>query len=202
MNQPIAGSAKPLAGVRVIEVSLMHAGPVATNMLGALGAELIKVEGLHSGDPGRNLEKSYAQDGRLLPGRSVNFEAYNSGKKSVSLDLKNPEGLKLLHALVTNADVFLHNMRADTAKKLGFDYETLLEHNPRLVYAAISGFGPYGPDAARPGLDPVGMARSGLLVALSGGSHNRPMLPPTASSDRMAGIMTSYGILAGLYARD
>lgn len=191
-----------LAGIRVLEVSLMHAGPVATGMLGALGAEMIKIEGPASGDPGRNLSKSYAQDGTLLPGRAVNFEIYNSGKKSVSLDLKHPEGLKLFYQLVAKSDVFMHNMRAETATKLGFDFETLLKHNPKLVYAAISGFGPTGPDKSRPGLDPVGMARSGLLVAMSGGSDKQPYFPPTAAADRMAGIMTAYGILGGLFARD
>ncbi len=191
-----------LAGIRVLEVSLMHAGPVATGMLGALGAEMIKIEGTTSGDPGRNLTKSYAQDGTLLPGRAVNFEIYNSGKKSVSLDLKHPEGLRLFYELVAKSDVFMHNMRAETATKLGFDFEALLEHNPKLVYAAISGFGPEGPDRSRPGLDPVGMARSGLLVAMSGGSDKQPYFPPTAAADRMAGIMTAYGILGALFARE
>lgn len=191
-----------LAGIRVLEVSLMHAGPVATGMLGALGAEMIKIEGVASGDPGRNLSKSYAQDGTLLPGRAVNFEIYNSGKKSVSLDLKHPEGLRLFYELVAKSDVFMHNMRAGTAKKLGFDFEALLRHNPKIVYAAISGFGPTGPDASRPGLDPVGMARSGLLVAMSGGSDKQPYFPPTAAADRMAGIMTAYGILGALFARE
>jgi crotonobetainyl-CoA:carnitine CoA-transferase CaiB-like acyl-CoA transferase len=96
----------------------------------------------------------------------------------------------------------MHNMRSETAARLGFDYETLLEHNPRLVYASISGFGPNGPDRSRPGLDPVGMARSGLLVAMSGGSDKQPYFPPTAAADRMAGIMTAYGILGALFARD
>jgi crotonobetainyl-CoA:carnitine CoA-transferase CaiB-like acyl-CoA transferase len=204
MDQATTASrpAGPLAGVRVVEVSLMHAGPVATCMLGALGAELIKVEGISAGDPARTLERSYAQDGSFLPGRSVNFESYNSGKKSISLDLKHPDGIRLLYELVAKSDVFLHNMRQETAKKLGFDFDDLVKHNPKLVFATISGFGPYGIDSARPGLDPVGMARSGLLTAISGGSQRQPVLPPTAASDRMAGIMTAYGILAGLYARD
>jgi crotonobetainyl-CoA:carnitine CoA-transferase CaiB-like acyl-CoA transferase len=192
----------PLAGVRVVEVGLMHAGPISTGMLEALGAEVIKVEGPESGDPARNLPRVYAQDGSLLEGRGTNFETYNSGKKSVSLDLKKPEGIRLFYELIAKSDVFMHNMRPETAKKLGFDYETLLKHNPKLVFATVSGFGPTGPDAARPGLDPVGMARSGMTVALSGGSHMRPILPATAASDRMAGIMCSYGILAALFARE
>ncbi|MBM3345674.1 MAG: CoA transferase [Betaproteobacteria bacterium] len=193
---------RPLTGVRVIEVGLMHAGPIATGMLEALGAEVIKVEGVKSGDPARPMDKTYGQDGKLLEGRSAIFESYNSGKKSISLDLKHPEGRRLLHALVAKSDVFLQNMRAATAVSLGIDFNSLLVHNPKLVYASISGFGPSGPDATRPGLDPVGVARSGMMAALCGGSHMPPYLPPTAVADRMAGILASYGILAGLFARD
>ncbi len=201
MNSASAGD-KPLSGVRVVEVSLMHAGPIATGMLGALGAELIKVEGISSGDPARPMEKTYGQDGRLLEGRSAIFESYNSGKKSVSIDLKNPDGIKLLYEIVKKSDVFLHNMKAETAVKLGIDFASLCKHNPKIVYASVSGFGPSGPDATRPGLDPVGVARSGMMAALCGGSHMKPYLPPTAVADRMAGIMASYGILAALIARD
>lgn len=193
---------KPLSGVRVVEISLMHAGPIATGMLGAMGAELIKVEGIASGDPARPMEKTYGQDGKLLEGRSTIFETYNSGKKSVSIDLKNPDGIKLLYELVKKSDVFLHNMKAETAVKLGIDFATLCKQNPKIVYASVSGFGPSGPDATRPGLDPVGVARSGMMAALCGGSHMKPYLPPTAVADRMAGIMASYGILGALIARD
>ncbi|MGO9267319.1 MAG: CaiB/BaiF CoA transferase family protein [Candidatus Binataceae bacterium] len=192
----------PLSGARVIEYGLFHAGPTCAAMLGALGAEVIKVEDPAKGDPVRGLVRLYGQDSRLLSGRSIPFETYNAGKKSVTLNLRNAEGRKLLYKLIAKADVFVHNVRARTALAMEIDYDFLLRHNPRLVYASVSGFGPLGPEAARPGLDPVGLARSGLMSVLSGGSHKPPILPPAGMADHMAGILTAYGVLGALIARD
>ncbi len=195
-------STAPLAGVRVIEVGLFHAGPIATAMLGALGAEVIKIEDPKKGDPVRSATSIYGQDSSFLNDRSAAFEAYNSGKKSVILDMSKSEGRRVLHALVAKSDIFLHNMRAETATKLEIDFEALVRHNPKLVYASVSGFGPDGADSRRPGLDPVGMARSGLMSVVSGGSHMRPFLTPAGIADRMAGLLAACGILACLQARD
>jgi len=192
----------PLSGARVIEFGLLHAGPTCAAMLGALGAEVIKVENPKRGDPARGLVRLYGQDCTLPGGRSIPFETYNGGKKSVTLDLAHPEGRRVFYALIAKADVFVHNVRAEAAAALHIDYETLLGHNPRLVYASVSGFGPGGPEARRPGLDPVGLARSGLMSVLSGGSHKPPILPPMGMADHMAGVMAAYGVLAGLLARD
>src|SRR5208283_5219373 len=192
----------PLSGARVIEYGLFHAGPTCAAMLGALGAEVIKVEDPAKGDPVRGLVRLYGQDSRLLSGRSIPFESYNAGKKSVTLNLRNAEGRQLLYQLIAKADVFVHNVRAQTALAMEIDYDFLLRHNPRLVYASVSGFGPLGPEAARPGLDPVGLARSGLMSVLSGGSHKPPILPPAGMADHMAGILTAYGVLGALMARD
>ncbi len=197
-----APQAQPLRGIRVVEVGLYHAGPIATGMMAALGAEVVKVEAPDSPDPSRAVRRLYGQDNCLADGRTVAFETYNSGKQGVTLNLKHPEGLRMLHDLVAGSDVFLHNMRAETATRLGIGYDSLLRHNPRLVYAAVSGFGPQGPDSGRPGLDPVGLARSGVMAALSGGSHRVPMLPPVSVSDRATGMVMAYGILAALLARD
>src|SRR5262249_43449927 len=90
----------------------------------------------------------------------------------------------------------------EAARAMGIDYDSLLVHNPRLVYASVSGFGPYGPEAARRGLDPVGLARSGVMAMLSGGSHKAPILPPTGVGDHMAGTLAAFGVLAALLARD
>ncbi len=192
----------PLTGFRVVEYGLFHAGPTCAAMLGALGAEVIKVENPKKGDPVRNLVRLYGQDSRLLSGRSIPFETYNAGKKSITLDLNDPEGRRLLHALVAKADIFVHNVRAATAVAMTIDFDSLIKDNPRLVYASVSGFGPQGPEAARPGLDPVGLARSGLMSVLSGGSHKPPILPPTGMADHMAGIMTAYGVLGAIIARN
>src|SRR5215510_5485298 len=194
--------ALPLSGICVIEFGVFHAGPTCAAMLGALGAEVIKIEELKKGDPARKLRHLFGQDCTLPGGRSVPFETYNSGKKSVAINLAYAEARRAFYALVAKADVFIHNVRAETAVALQIDYETLLRYNPRLVYASVSGFGPSGPEARRPGLDPVGLARSGLMSVLSGGSHQQPFLPPMGMADHMAGIMVSYGVLAGLLARD
>jgi len=193
---------KPLEGFRVVEFGLFHAGPTCAAMLGALGAEVIKVEDPKKGDPVRGLVRLYGQDSRLLSDRSIPFETYNGGKKSVTLNLRHPQGLELLHTLITKADIFVHNVRTASAAAMGIDYDALLRHNPRLIHASISGFGPEGPDANRAGLDPVGLARSGLMTALSGGSAKAPVLPPTGMADHMAGIMTAYGVLGAVIARD
>ncbi len=170
-------------------------------MLAALGAEIIKVEDPKKGDPVRSLIRLYGQDSTLLSGRSIPFETYNAGKKSVTLNLAHAAGRRLLHALVAKADIFVHNVRAQTAVAMTIDYDSLVKHNPRLVYASVSGFGPQGPDASRPGLDPVGLARSGMMSVLSG-SDKAPVLPPMGMADHMAGILTAYGVLGAIIARD
>jgi CoA:oxalate CoA-transferase len=193
---------QPLSGKRVVEFGLFHAGPTCTAMLGALGAEVIKVEDLRRSDPARGLLRLYGQDCQLPDGRTIPFETYNAGKKSVALNLSHPEGKLLLCGLVAKTDVFVHNVRADNAHAMGIDYDSMLAYNPRLVYASVSGFGPGGPEATRPGLDPVGLARSGLMAVLSGGSGQPPILPPMGMADHMSGILAAFGVLAALIARD
>jgi CoA:oxalate CoA-transferase len=195
-------SNQPLSGKRVVEFGLFHAGPTCAAMLGALGAEVIKVEDIKKGDPARGLVRLYGQDCRLPDDRTIPFETYNAGKKSVALNLSNLEGMGLLHGLIAKADVFVHNVRDQAAHAMRIDYESLLVHNPRLVYASVSGFGPYGPEASRPGLDPVGLARSGMMAVLSGGSDKPPILPPAGMADHMAGILAAFGVLAALIERD
>jgi crotonobetainyl-CoA:carnitine CoA-transferase CaiB-like acyl-CoA transferase len=195
-------SQKPLSGKRVVEFGLYHAGPTCAAMLAALGADVIKVEDVNKGDPARGLLRLYGQDCRLADNRSIPFETYNGGKKSVALNLSHPEGIALLYRLIAKADIFVHNIRDHAARSMHIDYDSLLVHNPRLVYAGISGFGPHGPEAGRPGLDPVGLARSGMMAVLSGGSDKSPILPPAGLADHMAGILAAFGVLAALIARD
>jgi CoA:oxalate CoA-transferase len=197
-----SNSHRPLTGKRVIEFGLFHAGPTCAAMLGALGAEVIKVEDVKRADPCRGLTRLYGQDCRLPDGRSIPFETYNAGKRSVALNLSHPGGMHLLHGLIKQADVFVHNVRDQTARTMRIDYDSVLVHNPRLVYASVSGFGPYGAEAARPGLDPVGLARSGIMAVMSGGSDKAPILPPSGIADHMAGILTAFGVLAAIIAHD
>src|SRR5215471_15986788 len=152
-----SNSYQPLSGKRVVEFGLFHAGPTCAAMLGAMGAEVIKVEDLKKGDPARGLLRLYGQECQLQDGRSIPFETYNAGKKGVALNLSHPDGRRLFYGLIAKADVFVHNVRRETAHAMGMDYDSLLAHNPRLVFASISGFGPEGPEASRAGLDPVGL---------------------------------------------
>lgn len=193
---------QPLAGIRVIEVGLFHAGPTATGMLASLGAEVIKVEDPKSVDPVRNAKRLYGQDASLVNGSTTAFEAYNAGKQGITLNLKHPEGRKALYRLVERADVFLHNMRGETAARLGIDFESLVKVKPNLVFGTLSGFGPQGAESKRPGLDPVGLARSGAMTVVSGGSKRDPFLPASGMADRVSGMVLGFGIVAGLLARD
>jgi crotonobetainyl-CoA:carnitine CoA-transferase CaiB-like acyl-CoA transferase len=193
---------QPLKGKRVVEFGMFHAGPTCAAMLGGLGAEVIKVEDVRKGDPARGLLRLYGQECRLPDGRTIPFETYNAGKKGIALNLSHPKGINLLYGLIAKADVFIHNVRDQAAHAMGIDYASLLAHNPTLVYASVSGFGPNGPEAARPGLDPVGLARSGMMAVLSGGSDKAPILPPSGLADHMAGILAAFGVLAALIARD
>ncbi len=194
--------AQPLAGIRVIEVGLFHAGPTATGMLASLGAEVIKVEDPKSADPVRKATRLYGQDASLPNGSTTAFEAYNAGKQGITLNLKHPEGRKTLYRLVEKADVFLHNMRGDTAAKLGIDFDSLVKVKPNLVFGTLSGFGPQGTESKRPGLDPVGLARSGAMTVVSGGSKREPFLPASGMADRVSGMVVGFGIVSSLLARD
>lgn len=195
-------SSQPLAGIRAVEVGFFHAGPIATGMLGSLGAEVIKIEDPKSPDPVRISRRLYGQDASLPNGSTTAFEAYNAGKKGIALNLKHPEGMKVLHRLLAKSDVFLHNIRGDAADRLGIDYDSLVKVKPDLVYAALSGFGPQGAESKRPGLDPVGLARSGALTVVSGGSRREPFLPASGLADRISGMVLGFGIVSALLARD
>ena len=195
-------SSQPLKGIRVLEVGLFHAGPTATGMLASLGAEVIKVEDPKSADPVRKATRLYGQDASLPNGSTTAFEAYNSGKQGITLNLKHPEGRKTLYRLVEKADVFLHNMRGETATKLGIDFDALVKVKPDIVFGTLSGFGPQGAESKRPGLDPVGLARSGAMTVISGGSKRDPFLPASGVADRVSGMVVGFGIVASLLARD
>src|SRR5207253_2855775 len=147
-------------------------------------------------------KRLYGQDASLPNGSTTAFEAYNAGKKGISLNLKHPEGKKVLHRLVQKSDVFLHNIRGDAAARLGIDFESLVKVKPNLVYASMSGFGPKGPESKRPGLDPVGLARAGALTVVSGGSKREPFLPASGVADRVSGMLLGFGIVSALLARD
>lgn len=179
----------PLAGIRILDFTRVLSGPMSTVLLADLGAEVIKVEPPHGDD--------YRAIGPMKNGHSALFSLMNRNKKSIVLDLKCPEAVAIVHALCQKVDVVVENFRPGVAKKLGIDAETLRQHNPKLVYASISGFGQTGPYAHRPAYDIIVQAMSGLMEA-TGQPDGPPTLVGEAVSDVISGIFASWGILAAL----
>ena len=185
----------PLAGFRVLDVSQVMAGPFCCMMLGDLGADVIKVEPPGDGDSTR-----HSMGFRLKGEDSPGFLALNRNKRSIVLDLKNPEDREVLYALVKTADVLVENARPGVAERLGMGYETLRALNPALVYASISGFGQTGPWAQRPGFDLIAQALSGILSA-TGLPGQEPVKNAIPVGDLGAGMFAAVGILAALLGR-
>lgn len=192
--------ARPLDGIRVLDWTIFQQGPVATMMLGDLGAEVIKLEERVGGDPGRGVMQIA---GSKTGGdkRNYYFEANNRQKKSLTLDLKKPEAREIVYKLVEQSDVFVQNFRKGVAAKLGLDYETLSRHNPKLIYASATGYGPNGPDSGEPSFDYMGLARSGIMNAL-GEPDMDPMNITGGIADQMGAIMLAHGIVVALLARE
>jgi crotonobetainyl-CoA:carnitine CoA-transferase CaiB-like acyl-CoA transferase/predicted nuclease with RNAse H fold len=189
-----------LQGIKVVDWTLWQFGPVAATMMGDLGADIIKVESL-DGDPGRAVFAAGGVDRSLPAGRNAYFEANHRNKRSIALDLKNPEGLEVVRKLVEDADVFIQNFRKGVAERLGLGYEDLKKINPKLIYASGSGYGPLGPDSAEPALDSAAQARSGLMFA-TGPDGAEPYLVQGVIGDQIGGITLGWGILAALVARN
>ncbi len=188
--------AAALEGIRVLDFSQMMMGPWATQLLGDLGADIIKVERPKVGEWERGLETM----GRLLHGDSPFFLAMNRNKRSLAVNLKHPSAHTVLDALVERVDVVVENFRPGVLTRLGFGYERLSQINPRLIYCSASGFGSSGPYVHRPGQDLLIQALSGL--AAHGGRASDPPTPAgTALCDAMASMMVAVGILAALQAR-
>src|SRR5271155_4475966 len=147
----------PLDGIRVLDWTIWQQGPFATALLADLGAEVIKLETL-DGDPGRAI---FAVSGATTArnGKNFYFESNNRHKKSIKLDLKQPEAREIVHQLVAKSDVFVQNYRKGVAQRLGLDYQTLRAINPKLIYATASGYGPEGPDSGEPSFDYLAQAR-------------------------------------------
>lgn len=190
--------ARPLDGIRIVDWTIWQQGPVATMMLGDLGAEIIKIEERVGGDPGRGVMQIA---GAKTGARNYYFEANNRHKKSLTLDLKKPEAKHIVYKLVEKSDVFVQNYRKGVAAKLGLDYATLSKHNPKLIYASASGYGPNGPDSGEPSFDYMGLARSGVMTAV-GEPDMDPMNITGGIADQMGAIMLAHGVTVALLARE
>jgi formyl-CoA transferase len=177
-----------LDGVRVIELCQVMAGPFCGQVLADMGADVIKVEPPEVGDQTRHSMGEAA------------FRAVNRNKRSIALDLKDPEHVAVLHRLVATADVLTENYRPGVAERLGADYETLRERNPRLIYASISGFGQTGPYAQRPGYDLIAQGAAGIM-SVTGEPDGNPVKCGVPVSDLSAGLFCAVGILSALHAR-
>ncbi|MDE0831364.1 MAG: CoA transferase [Vicinamibacterales bacterium] len=184
----------PLHGLTVIDLTRVLAGPYCAMMLGDMGAEVLKIEEPTHGDDTRAWAPFHH-------GVSTFFLGMNRSKKSVALDLKTPAGAEALRRLISTADVLIENFRPGSLKKLGFDYETVRETNPRLVFCSITGYGQQGPKRTLPGYDAVIQAESGLMH-VTGEPDGPPTRVGVAITDYLAGLYALNGILLALRNRD
>jgi crotonobetainyl-CoA:carnitine CoA-transferase CaiB-like acyl-CoA transferase len=189
MSQPSG----PLAGIKVLDLTSVLYGPYASQTLGDWGAEVIKIEPL-TGDTWR-----YSGQFRNR-GMTGQFMAVNRNKRSLALDLKQPDGKSVLQRLIATADVLLTNIRPAALGRLGFGYEACQQINPRLVYAAATGFGQDGPWAARPAFDEVIQASSGFASAM--GSDDEPAFVPSLVADKICGLTIVGAVSAALVHRE
>jgi crotonobetainyl-CoA:carnitine CoA-transferase CaiB-like acyl-CoA transferase len=184
----------PLEGIRVLDLSRVLAGPYATMVLADLGADVIKVEHPERGDDTRHWGPPFAG------GEAAYFLSVNRNKRSIAVDLKDPEGLKRVKRLAAGADVLIENMRRGTLDRLGLGYEALRETNPGLVYCSVTGFGP-GKDADRPGYDFLIQARAGIM-GITGFPDGEPTKVGVAIADIVCGLYAATAILAALRRRE
>jgi crotonobetainyl-CoA:carnitine CoA-transferase CaiB-like acyl-CoA transferase len=186
----------PLAGVRVLDVSQVMAGPFCSMLLGDMGADVIKIEPPDGGDQTRR-----AMGFKLKGNDSLGFFNLNRNKRSLVLDLKNKAAREVFYRLVRTSDMLVENYRPGVTQRLGIDYPTLNAINPRLIYASISGFGQTGPWSQRPGFDLIAQAMAGVM-SITG----QPDGPPTKSgvpvSDIGCALFALYGILAAYIGRE
>lgn len=188
--------AEPLRNIRVLEMTEALAGPYCGMMLGDLGADVIKIERPIVGDQSRKWGPPF------VDGESAYFLSVNRNKRSLELDIKNPSDLSVMHRLVARSDVFITNIpRMESLRRASIDPDTLRGINPKLIYAAISGYGHTGPKADRPGYDIIAQGEAGLM-ALTGEANGDATRFPTPMADITAGIYTVIGILTALYERD
>ena len=186
---------KPLAGLRVIDLTQAMAAPYCTMNLADMGADVITIEPPGEGEPTRQLGAAQKN------GHSATFMTMNRGKRDLAVNLKRPEGVEIMKRLARTADVFVQNYRPGVAERLGLGWDALSAVNPRLVYCAISGFGATGPYAPRGGYDLIAQGMSGI-ISVTGDEDGPPAKSGVPLSDLAAGLFGAYGILCALEHRD
>jgi len=196
----------PLSGLRVFDLTRILAGPSCTQLLGDLGADVIKIERAGAGDDTRKWGPPYVKD---ASGNDTSESAYylsaNRNKRSLTLDLSKPEGQKLARRLIAKSDIMIENFKVGDLAKFGLDYKTLSQEFPRLVYCSITGFGQTGPYAPRAGYDMLAQALGGIM-SITGPAHTAPGSQPhkvgVGIADLMTGMYAAVAILAALRHRD
>jgi succinate--hydroxymethylglutarate CoA-transferase len=187
----------PLTGIRVVDFTRVIAGPLCTQILSDMGAEIIKIENPDGGDDTR---KGAGPRAGGPDGESHFFMTFNRGKKSIALDFTKPDGQKIVRKLLEEADVVIQNFRPGVLNRYGLDYAALHEAYPRLIYVSISAYGQTGPLSDRPGFDPVLQAESGMM-SVNGEANGEGLRHAIAIVDTMTGIHAVAAINAALYAR-
>src|SRR6195256_593391 len=186
MDEPQPATA--LSHIKVVDLTRARSGPTAVRQLSEMGAQVIKVEATDTDEDGTGERHGF------------DFQNIHPNKRSMTLNLKHPDGRAVLLRMVEDADVVVENFRPDVKRRLGIDYEALSKLNPRLVYGSISGFGQTGPYRARPGLDQIAQGLSGLMT-VNGEPGRGPMRVGLPVADMTAGFMLAHGILAALLER-
>jgi crotonobetainyl-CoA:carnitine CoA-transferase CaiB-like acyl-CoA transferase len=184
----------PLEGVRVLDLSRVFAGPLCGMVLADFGAEVVKVEHPGRGDDTRDWGL------RIGKTETTYYNSMNRNKRSITLDLQSPEGLKIVHELLPQCDVVIHNFKTGGAEKLGLGYEQLKAIKPDLIYCAVAGYDTSGPEAKRPGYDLVIQGETGLM-ALNGEAGTPPLKFGVAVVDLMTGMYAGQAVLAALFQR-
>ena len=198
-------SRKPLSKIRVLDLSRVLAGPLAAQMLGDLGAEVIKIERAGSGDDARRMGPPFLKD---LEGRDTRetpiILGANRNKKSITLNLASPEGQEIVRRLAAISDVVIENFKVGDLKRYGLDHDSLKKVNPRLIYCSVTGFGQSGPYAPRPGYDSIFQAMGGLMsvTGYPDDEGGAPVKTGPSIADFIGGQFAAIGVIAALYERD
>ncbi|MCW2241341.1 CaiB/BaiF CoA transferase family protein [Azospirillum canadense] len=191
-GKPVGG---PLAGIKVVELAHIMAGPVCGLMLADMGADVVKVEKIPGGDDSRRMVPP------AIDGESAAYMMMNRNKRGVALDLKAAEGKEVLRRLIAGADVVIENYRRGTMEKLGFGYEAMRAINPGIVFCEISGFGRSGPLADQGGFDLIAQGMSGLMSITGEGPGRPPVKVGAPVTDITAGLLGAMGVMAALVER-
>lgn len=185
----------PLDGIRILDFTRYQQGPYATVMLSDLGADVLKVEEPARGDLGRSL-------GLQPDGWCSYFEAHNRNKRSLTVDLRKPDGREIIHKLIPEVDVVVDNFRLGTMARYGLDYDSLVKLNPLIITGSASGFGSKGPSAADPSFDIIGQGMGGIMSNQGGGADQSPQSTLSGLADQVGAMVFALGICSAVVAKE